>query len=752
MVPVKQLKLSRPLQQIAFLALVIKAMLGVTVDGYAQEVESGLEASVQQERIGVPIEVPLPLTLAKSAEVKQTLKLLLDKMPTINEQRPVFVLQFETLRGATGEGSDFHACASLAEFLASSEMARVEVVGFVPESRSVLPQIDEGPTTKLVGHAVLVALACEAIVVHKSAGIGQAGIDTQDITPPMLATYQFVSGQRSPLPEPVMISMLDKQKTLMEVKKNDGSFVYVDQKTQEQLVRDGKSTEFDPLSVAGELPLFDAKQLTSFSTNCRSVDSRTQLADLYGIDPTALEADPSRGTRNKAIQVELPGDIDQQSVDWSIRAMDARVRGDINMIIVKIDADSGDLQSCLQMARYLADFNDNEVRTVAYVDGKAQGPPALIALACNHLVMGPDARLGGLYEPKITQEDLELVRPTVEDLAGELEAKPWSLLMSMLDYDMELERWQHKNNRSRLFSKAEHEQMSDAKMWSWMDVQPMGEGLSGDSAWKLGIAKYLANDFQGLQAKYDIDAPETLTPTKTDKMIEELAQFLASPFISFWLLFGAMFFISTEMSNPGISVPGFLGALCVILFFWSQYLDGNAHWLEILLFVAGVIFILMEIFVLPGLGVFGIGGLLMVVSSIVLASQTFIIPRNSEDFARLPVSLGMVAAAGGGFLVALAVLRKVLPNTPYFKKMMLEPPVQDNELADREAVVDWSDLMGKSGVSLTDLIPAGKARIAGQLFDVITDGRAVDKGLAIVVVEAVGNRIVVAPEDLSESS
>ena len=273
----------------------------------------------------------------------------------------------------------------------------------------------------------------------------------------------------------------------------------------------------------------------------------------------------------------------------------------------------------------------------------------------------------------------------------------------------------------------------------------MHEGLTADTAWQRGIAKNLVLDMQRLENYYNIENPETLTPTKTDKMIESLAQFLAGPMISSLLLFGAMFLISTEMSNPGISIPGFLGTLCLILFFWSQYLDGNAHWLEILLFIAGAIFILMEIFVLPGLGVFGIGGLLMVVCSIVLASQTFIIPSNSEEFARLPVSLGMVAAASSGFLVALAVLRKVLPNTPYFQKMMLAPPTRDPELRDREAIVDWSEMLGKTGVAITPLIPAGKARIAGKLLDVITDGRVVEKGQSIIVQEAVGNRIVVAP-------
>ncbi len=733
-----RLDVPNPTSSLCSLAL-LAVIAGLVVSpSVAQEDAS----APQQDRIGIPIEVPLPLTSSKVAGVKQTLRALLDITPTVTEKPPVFVMQFETSRGATGAGSEFHACAELADFLASPELARIKVVAYVPPLRGRVPVNQEGPTTQLVGHAVLVALACEEIVLHQSAGMGKAGIDVKDLTPPILSTYQFIAGKRSPLPEPITMSLLDRSRTLFEVTTRNGDR-YLAQAEAEKLVREGKASAMNSLSGPGDLPMFAAQQLESFSTNCHTVETRAELEAIYDLAPSSLEGNPARGSSIQPILVELPGYIDQRTVDWSIRALNARMGKDTNMIILKIDAKGGDLLSCLQMARFLADFDPQKVLTVAYVEEKAKGPAALIALACDHLVMQTDSRLGGAYKPKISEEELETILPAIEDLAKDKEKK-WSLFLSVLDFETELQRWKN-GQREQLFSKTEHEGMSDAEAWTWQDTQPMHEGLTADTAWQRGIAKNLVLDMQRLENYYNIENPETLTPTKTDKMIESLAQFLAGPMISSLLLFGAMFLISTEMSNPGISIPGFLGTLCLILFFWSQYLDGNAHWLEILLFIAGAIFILMEIFVLPGLGVFGIGGLLMVVCSIVLASQTFIIPSNSEEFARLPVSLGMVAAASSGFLVALAVLRKVLPNTPYFQKMMLAPPTRDPELRDREAIVDWSEMLGKTGVAITPLIPAGKARIAGKLLDVITDGRVVEKGQSIIVQEAVGNRIVVAP-------
>ena len=71
----------------------------------------------------------------------------------------------------------------------------------------------------------------------------------------------------------------------------------------------------------------------------------------------------------------------------------------------------------------------------------------------------------------------------------------------------------------------------------------------------------------------------------------------------------------------------------------------------------------------------------------------------------------------------------------------------DGDKVDRDAIVNWNHLEGKFGVAVTRLGPAGKARIAGKMVDVITDGKMVDKDKAIEVVEVTGNRILVRAKD-----
>jgi membrane-bound ClpP family serine protease len=200
-----------------------------------------------------------------------------------------------------------------------------------------------------------------------------------------------------------------------------------------------------------------------------------------------------------------------------------------------------------------------------------------------------------------------------------------------------------------------------------------------------------------------------------------------------------------EFSTPGIGVPGFIAALCFLLFFWSQYLHGTAGWLEILLFIGGVLCLAREIFVLPGMGIFGIGGGLMIIVSIVLASQTFVVPTNAYQMRQFPVSLMMVASGMAGGLAAVAAIRRFLPDTPYFNRMMLKPPVGEERdaLSRRESLAYFEHLHGKRGQTATPLVPAGKALFGDELVDVRSDGEFLPKGTPVIVAEVTGSIVVV---------
>ena len=75
----------------------------------------------------------------------------------------------------------------------------------------------------------------------------------------------------------------------------------------------------------------------------------------------------------------------------------------------------------------------------------------------------------------------------------------------------------------------------------------------------------------------------------------------------------------SEMQTPGVGISFAVSIVASILYFTLFYIDGYVEFLDILLFLIGLILILLEIFVIPGFGLTGILGLLFAVSGLSLA-------------------------------------------------------------------------------------------------------------------------------------
>ncbi len=193
-------------------------------------------------------------------------------------------------------------------------------------------------------------------------------------------------------------------------------------------------------------------------------------------------------------------------------------------------------------------------------------------------------------------------------------------------------------------------------------------------------------------------------------------------------------------------ILGILSVTCFALFFWSQFLGGTAGWLEITLFFVGLGCIAVEIFVIPGFGVFGVTGGLMVLGSLVMAMQTFGGGLNTE---RMASSLGTLVLAMGGVLLFGIISNRFLPRMPLFNQMILAPPGLD--LAGPTLSPDLLNevdgpigpRVGDEGVTRTTLRPSGKAEIGGDYLDVVSDGPYVDPDTPIRITRMEGSRVFV---------
>jgi membrane-bound ClpP family serine protease len=495
---------------------------------------------------------------------------------------------------------------------------------------------------------------------------------------------------------------------------------------------------------AGEAAMFSGSDLRlKFGFVSHLARNRAELATALRLPPGGIDEDPTLGQGRRGIRVDVRGPIRADVTTWIERSLrEAVERDQVNLICLVIDSPGGSPADSVRLAQYLAGLDASRVRTLAYVAHEARADAALIALACHQLVLGQDAVLGGPGAERVRGQRLEDLRVILRDMAR-TSGKNWSLPLAMLDRDLEVRRYTREGTGEvRYFCAEELSEQPDADRWKAGPLLRTSAGLRGPEAVEAGLARTVAEDFPEFQRLYQFEETlPSLRPTWAHRLIE----FLAKPQVAGTLLFIGFFALMIETMSPGIGLPGFISAVSFLLFFWANFLHGTAGWLEILLFAAGLGCLALEIFVLPGFGVFGVGGILLVMASIVLASQTFVIPRNAYEWNQLPTSLYMLVAAGTGGFASLILVRKFVSRAPLFRRVALETP--DGQSLERlryqEALVHFDHLLGKRGVAATQLTPCGKAQFGDDVVDVISDGDLIPRGSDIVVTEIRGNEIVV---------
>ena len=138
--------------------------------------------------------------------------------------------------------------------------------------------------------------------------------------------------------------------------------------------------------------------------------------------------------------------------------------------------------------------------------------------------------------------------------------------------------------------------------------------------------------------------------------VDSLVTILTDPFVSWVLLFIGLFMLVLELKLPGIGLPAITSALAFLLFFWSHYLSGTADQLEIILFLVGLVSLALELFVFPGFGVFGMSGILLILTSIVMASHTFVWPTQEYEYREMGYSNTSARRARPGHVLLFLIV------------------------------------------------------------------------------------------------
>ena len=222
---------------------------------------------------------------------------------------------------------------------------------------------------------------------------------------------------------------------------------------------------------------------------------------------------------------------------------------------------------------------------------------------------------------------------------------------------------------------------------------------------------------------YDL---QTYNPTLYDKIKGFLMSGVLQA-ILIMLIIGGIYF---ELQTPGIGFPTAIAVTAAILYFTPLYLTGYAQNWEVLLFVLGLILIVFEIFVIPGFGVAGISGIILVFTALILA----LVGNIHFDFSGLSgrqlFRAIMIVFAGIGMGLALIIYMSSRIGKPgIFSRVAL---VSDQE-GYMSVPMEPLTLVGQTGIASTVLRPSGKVQVGNDYYDAVSLKGFIEKGDEVIV-------------------
>lgn len=680
---------------------------------------------------GVFITVPSPIDSRAVSRVKTATDRFLQRS---DRHRVRIVYDFSPDGRAVG-GSDYGPCRDLAEYLL--DLQDVTSVAFVRND--------------VTGHGVLPVLACREVVMAPDARLGDVLRDLpgKRVKKDQRQFYEDVAAGRGRCPA-IVLRMLEPDLSVVEGTRN-GAVWYVEKAREAEATRQGfVITRRDPpLPPGGLYSAPDAQRLSL----CQLIkETRQEVAEAYWLPPRSLREDPLGGRTPAAWRIEVRGTVNSALAETLERRVRRAIGQQANFLIFQIECGGGDTQTALDLGEFLRNLTDDSgahpVMTVAYVTHQAHDTAVFLALGCTEIVMERDAHLGGFDQILQDRPQYEeVLRKSLEGLARE-QGYPALLARGMIERDLAVHRVRARTGP------VEH-RLLDARELDrdrWVDqgqIKAPGEllDLRPGLAEELGVCQLVVDGeprdtLPRIYAHYGLDKDQIRSAGPD--WLDDIAAFLRHPLVSLLLVMLGIAGLVLELKMPGVGLPAVVSALCFVLYFWAHsQLSGNFTILAWLLFALGLILIGLEVFVVPGFGVTGISGVVLVIVSLALATLVKK-PETTQEWLGFGTTLSTLGLGLVGAVVASFILAWYLPHIPWANRLVLAPPIGADGLYPEEGPEPAAvELLGVIGMAATNLRPAGKARFGDDYVDVVAEGGYVREGSRIQVVEIEGNRVVV---------
>lgn len=431
---------------------------------------------------------------------------------------------------------------------------------------------------------------------------------------------------------------------------------------------------------------------------------------LCAVLPAGLTA--QKVQRGSIYRIPVHGVIELGLAPFIARSISEAERAGARAVVLDIETPGGRVDAAQQIVNAL---KEAKVPVYAYVNRRAFSAGAMIALAADGIYMRSGSVMGAATPvdgggTKAPEKIVSAMRSEMRALAEARRLDP-RVAEAMVDEEIEIAGVVEKG---KLLT------------------------LTTAEAVKVGYAQEVA-DWNALMLQLRaVGAP---VQNARVNWAEGLVRFFTHPLVAPMLLSLGFLGLLIEMKTPAFGLAGVAGVVLLGLFFGSHYLVGLAGWEELMLLGGGLVLIAVEMFVLPGFGIAGIAGLLAILGSVYLSLVTHL---SSE--ADMSQAAGILSAALLIVIIAGWAILRSLPRSGRFARsgMML------GEATDRQTGYLSSpvreELVGRSGIALTDLRPAGAGQFGEEKLDVVSDNVWISAGSKIRIVRSEGYRHVVTTE------
>jgi len=386
-----------------------------------------------------------------------------------------------------------------------------------------------------------------------------------------------------------------------------------------------------------------------------------------------------------------------------------------DLILIHMNTYGGMLESADSIRTIIL---QSKIPVWVFIDNNAASAGALISIACDSIYMRPGANIGAA---------------TVVNQTGEaLPDKYQSYMRSMM--------------RSTAEAKGRDPKIAEGMVDPRISIPGVSDSgqvitFTTSEAIEHKFCEASAESLEDVLQKAGIENYKIVRHqlTASDRIIG----FLISPIISgilIMIIVGGIYF---ELQTPGIGFPIGASILAALLYFAPLYIEGLAANWEIIIFIVGLILIAVEIFAIPGFGVAGISGIILVVVGLALS----MVGNMDFEMGSFPVNelvsaLSIVIIATFLSLILSFYISRKLFTTTVFGELALAT-TQNKTEGYTSAVASYESMMGREGIAKSVLRPAGKIEIDDEVYDATAEAGFIEKGSHIKVVNYINAQLFV---------